>query len=346
MAILGCGNMGKAILDGILATLKQAGPPSLAPKPIHNDHICLSRFIACVSRPESVAALEDRYRPYLDQSATSTLSSVNGRSHSPTVSVWRNENANAVALADVILLACQPSKAASILSDPSIRHHLRDKLLISICVGVSAAKIHSLLSTSNAADHHGVSAIVGTPTEFTEQGCYIVHAMPNTASGLGQSATVLSTGSSSQGGSSTLPLPLELQALVTCIFRCIGTTTFVPAELMNSASVVGASTPAFFATVLDGIVKGGIQRGLSESDALRLAAQAMKGTAEMVLRGMEADGTVVLTPTQIKKSVMTPNGCTERGVEVMAARGVEEAMTEATSQAIDRVFKLGQEAGV
>lgn len=115
---------------------------------------------------------------------------------------------------------------------------------------------------------------------------------------------------------------------------------------MNAASVVGASTPAFFATVLDGIVKGGVQSGLSESDALRLAAQAMKGTAEMVLRGIKADGTVTLTPTQIKESVMTPRGCTECGVKVMAARRVQEATTEATFRAIDRVFELGQEAGV
>ncbi|KAK3171194.1 hypothetical protein OEA41_003278 [Lepraria neglecta] len=345
MAILGCGNMGTAILDGILATLKQVEPSSLARKPIHHDHIGLSQFIACVSRPESVAALEDRYRPYLDPNAASTWSSANGRSHSPTVSVWRNDNGKAVASADVILLACQPSRVASILSDPSIRQHLHDKLLISICVGVSAARIHSLLSATDAADRHGVDTTMGTAT-VTEQGCYIVHAMPNTASGLGQSATVLSTGSSTPGVSPTLSLPPALQAFVTSIFRCIGTTTFVPAELMNAASVVGASTPAFFATALDGVVKGGVQSGLSESDALRLAAQAMKGTAEMVLRGMTADSTVTLTPIQIKESVMTPNGCTERGVKVMAARRVEEAMTEATSQAIDRVFKLGQEAGI
>lgn len=343
MALLGCGNMGKAILDRILATLEPSGLSSRASKSIQHDHIGLSRFIACVSRPESVAALEDRYRPYLDQSATtSTRSSANGHSHSPTVSVWRNDNAKAVASADVILLACQPRQVGSILSDSSIRQHLQGKLLISICVGVSAARIHSLLS-ADAADRHGVDATVGTPKKATEHGCYIVHAMPSTASRLGQSATVLSTGSSTPGVSSP-PLPPTLQALVTSIFRCIGTTTFVPAELMNAASVVGASTPAFFATVLDGIVKGGVRRGLSESDALSLAAQAMKGTAEIVLRGMESGGKEIFTPTQIKESVMTPNGCTERGVKTMAAHGVEEAMTDATSQAIDRVFQLEQDA--
>ena len=344
MAILGCGNMGRAILDGILDTLKQATPSSLASKLTPHDHVGLSRFIACVSRPESAAALKDHYRPYLDQSANPP-SSDNGRFHSPTVSVWRNDNTKAVASADVILLACQPSQAAVILSDPSIRQSLHDKLLISICVGVSAARIHRLLSATDTIDHHGVDADVGTAGAITEHGCYIVHAMPNTASSVGQSATVLSTRSFRQEESTALPLSSELEALVTWIFRCIGTTTFVPAQLMNAASVVGASTPAFFTAVLDGIVKGGVRSGLSESDAVRLAAQAMKGTAEMVLRGMKADGTVTVTPSQIKESVMTPSGCTERGVRVMAARRVEEAMTEATSQAIDRVFELGQEAG-
>lgn len=340
MAILGCGTMGKAILDGILAALKQATPSSTAPNPFPHEEVGLSRLIACVSRPESVAALEDRYRPYLDRGDGSTR--LDACNHSPTVDIWRNNNNKAVALSDVILLACQPSQAAAILSDPSIRPFLQGKLLISICVGVSAASIDRFLSTTDAEDHLGVGANMGTAQAASKHGCYIVHAMPNTACGLGLSATVLSTRSNLP---SALPLPPRFEALVRWIFSCIGTTTFVSPDLMNAASVIGASTPAFFTTVLDGIVEGGVRRGLAESDALCLAAQAMKGTAEMLLRGRKADGTFAVTPTQIRESVMTPNGCTERGISVMAARRVEEAMTEATSQAIDRVFELGLETG-
>ena len=137
-----------------------------------------------------------------------------------------------------------------------------------------------------------------------------------------------------------LSLPKNLQTATEWIFSCIGTTTFVDAQLMDAASVVGASTPAFFATVLDGIIEGGVNHGLSDSDALRLAAQAMKGVAEMVLKGLGPDSTATSTPSHIAESVMTPNGCTERGVKTMAAHGVKEAMTEATSRAIDRVGEL------
>lgn len=346
LTILGCGTMGKAILDGILMTLKQAASSTVGPEPIQRNDMSLSRFILCVSRPESVAALEDRYRSYLDQNSARTSSFADGRLRLPTVSISRNDNVKAVASADVVLLACKPHKAAFILGDPSIRQHLHGKLLISICVGLSAARIQSFLSTTDAADHNDVDNIVGASKEPGKHDCYIVHAMPNTAAALGQSATVLSTGSLRQGVPLTSPLPPDLEALVTRIFCCIGTTTFVPAELMNAASVVGASTPAFFATILDGMVKGGVQAGLSESESLRLAAQAMKGTAEMVLRGTKADDLATSTLAQIKKSVMTPNGCTERGVKVMTACRVEEAMTEATSQAVDRVFELEQETGV
>ena len=317
MAILGCGNMGTAILDGILTSLKQQRHSKLL-----SAHLRPSKFIACVSRPESLTKLERHFGEHL----------------------WQNNTVQAVKHADIILLACQPSQAAGILADPSLRSHLSSKLLLSICVGMSASQIQGILYGEGNKDPDDGASELHKRLEYER--CYIVHAMPNTASCLGESATVLSTTTAPTDSihpfntMATRPLPPTLQALATWIFSSIGTVTNVSPSLMNVASVTGASTPAFFATVLEGIVKGAVDMGLNETDALRLAAQAMKGTAEMVLQGENSKDTTY--PREIRDKVMTPNGCTAEGVNVLQNAGVEDTFAKATKKAIERVFELGR----
>jgi pyrroline-5-carboxylate reductase len=173
--------------------------------------------------------------------------------------------------------------------------------------------------------------------------CYVVHAMPNTASTLGESATALSSITTTDEGAGIKPLPTELEELAAWIFSSIGTVTYVSPALMNVASVTGASTVAFYATALQGVVNGAISMGLSEKDALQLAAQAMKGTAEMALTNVEMMNAQTW-PGEIRDKVMTPNGCTARGISVLDGAKAGEAFAEATKQAVERVFELGREA--
>jgi pyrroline-5-carboxylate reductase len=298
MAIVGCGTMGTAILDGILRTIAIAVPSTpgtLRP----------ARFIACVRRAESAKRLERHYAQFI------------GTSSPVQISVWQNQTAEAVKQANVILLACQPSQAAAILGDPSARGHFSSKLLLNICVGLSVSRIQEMLYGS-------INAKL-PPKERA----YIVHAMPNTASTIRESATVLS---GENGGG----IPAEQEELARWILSSIGTITSVPSPLMNAASVTGASTVAFFATALKGVVDGAIEMGLSEKDAVQLAAQAMKGTAEMVLRGEK--------PQEVRDRVMTPNGCTAKGVSVLEHGEVEKYFVEAMKQAVERVFELGRDS--
>ena len=327
MAILGCGNMGTAILDGILSALKQQ-PRRLLPGQVRP-----SRIIACVNRLESVARLEHRFRKYL---YTNNISN-DDTGPSPVCQFWQNNNAEAVELADVVLLACQPSQAAEILGDPSMRKHLSSKFLLSICVGMSAAQIHGLIYGDGG--HHNSDTTAGG-----DERCYIVHAMPNMASTLGESATVLSA--TGTDNATSRPLPPDLGELADWIFSSIGTVTHVHPSLMNAASVAGASSLAFFATAMEGVVRGATDMGLSESDALHLAAQAMKGTAAMVLKGgeMESTTTPPTTPSKIRDEVMTPNGCTAHGMAVLHRARAENAFAEATRKAVERVFELGTES--
>lgn len=234
-----------------------------------------------------------------------------------SIEVWLKRNAVAADVADVVLLACQPSQAGAILGGAGMVASLANKLLLSICVGLSAPKLQHLIYGSPN----------GTTTAELPDRCHIVHAMPNSASSARQSATILSTGVES--------LPPEMEAVAMWVFQSVGTVTRVPPSKMNAASVAAAATPAFFALALDGAIQGATAEGIDEEDAIRMTAQAMKGTAEMVLEGSH--------PSRIRKMVTTPNGCTARGVEVLEADSVEETFSRAVRQAVLRVVELGRE---
>ena len=290
--------MGVAILGGLLSTLKEGARKGEKQIPEHLP----SRFIACVNRPESVEPLRRR----VSSIATTSLGSVEVRS---------KDNLAAVQASDIVLLACQPSQAAAILSEAGMAASLANKLLLSICVGLSVPKIHQM--------------IYGSTEDTTQSHCHIVHAMPNAASSVCQSATILSTG--------TTPLPPKLDSLTTWVFQSIGTVTRVPASAMNAASVAAASTLAFYVFALEGAAQGAIAEGVDEENAMRMVAQAMKGTAEMVLQGDH--------PAKIREAVTTPNGCTAQGVGVLEAASVQDVYSRAVKQAVERVFELGRHSG-
>jgi pyrroline-5-carboxylate reductase len=107
---------------------------------------------------------------------------------------------------------------------------------------------------------------------------------------------------------------------------------------MNAASMVAGCSVGFFAPTLMGISAGAVAAGLDEKMALRMAAQAMKGTAEMILKAGE-------DPKELMDKVATPGGCTERGLETLLSPDYKGTVTKAyeiaITQAVGRAFELG-----
>jgi len=282
------GNLGYAILKGLLAfqltvPLSSEEPPSSLSAgllPI------ISHFIATVKSVESL------------QQVTLKLASVTKVKESPSVEVWQEQrNLEAIELADIVLLSCQSSEVAGILSVPGVRAALSGKLLLSVCLGISTPKLVELLDLASM-----------------ERACTIVYAMPNTASKIQQSSTTICRYASDPELSPTI------SKLVNNIFSSIGAFTVIPEHLMTAATVTAASSPAFFALALEGVIEGAVAKGMPREKATIMAAQAMKGTAELVLRGED--------PKVVMREVMTPKGCSEKGVHVLQNGGVYELYVE------------------
>lgn len=299
--------MGIAILSGILTSLQEMS----APKPLQTlpssgtstprdepPPRLPSRFIACVRRPESAK----RVKKALWE-------------HSSALKVVQNENVASVMRAEVILLTCKPSKAEELLREPGMARALHGKLLISICAGVTVPQIEKIL--------HG--AVSDLDPEVDGR-CRIVRAMPNTASFIRESMTVIAN--------STPPLPPHTSSLVTWIFKRIGDVVYLPAHAMDASTALCGSAPGFFALVLEAAIDGAVAMGLPREEAQRMAAQSMRGTAGLVLNGEH--------PALLREKVSVPGGCTIGGLLVLEEGGTRGTISRAVREATVVASQLGQ----
>ncbi|KAK8044334.1 Pyrroline-5-carboxylate reductase [Apiospora rasikravindrae] len=311
MAIIGCGSLGSAILHRVLETSSEQQverEPSDSPLP--------TRFLACVRTSESASRLEDQFAAYNTTKPKRKL-----------VEVWRaDRNVEAVRLSTVVILGCQPSQVADVVAEEGMADALRGKLVLNICAGITDAVLWDLLyhpsSSGNGAN--GAAAHERKRDEY-----YFVHAMPNAASLVGQSETIVNPRPAS--------FPERYNVLTDWILGSIGHVTELPRELMAAGTVTAGCAVGFFAPVLQGITAGAEAAGLDEDVALRMAAQAMKGAAEMVLAQNK-------TPQDLIKEVATPGGCTARGLQVLAdkqrAGSVATAFETAMKEALARIIEL------
>ncbi|ETS77676.1 hypothetical protein PFICI_09738 [Pestalotiopsis fici W106-1] len=154
LCILGCGNLGTAILSNLLQSASEEG--STTP---------VKRFIACVRSDRSEKRLAGQF------SASQHL-----------VEISRNDNVKAVANSDVILLGVDPADVKDTLRQPGLSDVLKGKLLISIVAAWTTADIQREIAHGSAG-----SGPVGTPVEDV----HVVRTLPNMAATVSQSITAI-----------------------------------------------------------------------------------------------------------------------------------------------------------
>ncbi len=291
--------MGIAIFSGILASLDELQEkPSVSgtSTPLYETTTSRlpSRFIACVRRPESAKKLKATFAPHLS-----------------SVSIAQNANVPSVQRSDIVLLACKPYMVQEILSEPGMAAALEGKLLISILAGVTEGQIESTLAAAN-----GDKPVA----------CRVVRAMPNTASLIRESMTVI--------GISNPPLDPETLGIVTWIFKRIGEVVYLPPSNMDVCTSLCGSGPAFFALMLEAAIDGAVAMGLPRAEAQRMAAQTMKGAAGLVLNGDH--------PALLRDKVSTPGGCTIGGLLVLEEGRVRGTVARAVREATVVASQLGK----
>jgi len=178
-------------------------------------------------------------------------------------------------------------------------------------------------------EKHLVVSIVGGALLDTLQtllpGCRIVRVMPNTPSMVQVGACGIT------GGASATDEDIQY---VQKLLNAVGISYVVAEPLIDAITGLSGSGPAYIYQVIEALSDGGVLMGLPRATATALAAQTVKGAAEMVLK-------TGLHPGELKDRVASPGGTTIAGIEALENAGLRAALMNAVRAATERSQELG-----
>lgn len=95
---------------------------------------------------------------------------------------------------------------------------------------------------------------------------------------------------------------------VEALLASFGTTIALEEAQLDVASALGGSSPAYVYMFIEALADAGVAEGLKRPQAYQIAAQAVLGSAKLVLESGKHPG-------QLKDEVCSPSGSTIKGVE-------------------------------
>ncbi len=200
------------------------------------------------------------------------------------------DNVAAVKDADVIVLAVGPEDVAEVIAQ--IRSNIaKDSLIISIVTGVTTGELEELFGSSLP----------------------IIRVNPNIAAVVAESATVLCRGKY---------VTEEHMDLSRKLFNTVGIVEELDERHMHASTGLGGCGPAFIFKIIEAMSEGGVKMGMPRDISCRIAAQVLKGAAQLVL-------STGRHPAALKDEVTTPGGCTIDGIAKLQERGIAIALIDA-----------------
>ena len=113
----------------------------------------------------------------------------------------------------------------------------------------------------------------------------------------------------------------ELQLVLT-LLKSFGRAEVVPEYLMDTVTGVSGSSPAYVFLFLEALADAAVAEGMPRKQAYVFAAQAVKGSASMVVESGKHPG-------ELKDMVCSPAGTTIEAVRVLEQSGFRSAVIEA-----------------
>jgi pyrroline-5-carboxylate reductase len=106
-------------------------------------------------------------------------------------------------------------------------------------------------------------------------------------------------------------------------------------KLIDAATAVAGCGPAFVYMFAEALADGGVQCGLSRDASLTLAAETIKGAAEMILKTGKH-------PEQLKDEVCSPAGTTIVGVKTLEDKGLRSAIIAAVDNTVAKSREMSR----
>jgi len=247
IAIIGGGNLGMAIAEGLLKS-GFASP----------DQITITR--------RTLSRLED-----LKQKGVTVT----------------DNNAEAIRTSEVIIVALKPFNVKEVLAGLKDSFDPNKHIIISVVTGIFLKDLAEIFDSSIP----------------------IFRAMPNTAIAIQESVTCLC-----QQGATDNQINYVKE-----LFDQLGITIPIEEKLMDAATVLGACGIAFALRFIRAATQGGIEIGFDAKTASLIAAQTVKGSAELLLK-------LNRHPEEEIDKVTTPKGCTIVGLNEMEHQGFSSSL--------------------
>ena len=169
-----------------------------------------------------------------------------------------------------------------------------------------------------------VTAAAGVPTEYVRErtDATVVRIMPNLAAETGDMAAAVTWD--------------EPDEDVRQLLDDLGEAVEIDEELMDTATALNGSGPAFVFYFTKAMKQAGVEEGLSADDAELLAAQTVKGAAETILHSERS-------VSELIDAVCSPQGTTIEGMTVLRENDVETTIGQALFAASERARELAEE---
>ena len=117
------------------------------------------------------------------------------------------------------------------------------------------------------------------------------------------------------------------------ILRGFGEVEIIPERLIDAVVTVSGSSPAYVFMFIEAMADAAVSGGMPRKQAYQFAAQALLGSAKMVLEtGMH--------PGELKDMVCSPAGSTIEGVRILEQNGFRSAVFEALNGAAEKSKRM------
>ncbi|NIY48334.1 pyrroline-5-carboxylate reductase [Cedecea colo] len=264
IGFIGCGNMGKAILGGLISSgLIQPG-----------------NIWVYTPSPEKVEALRQEYGINPAQSAQQVAQ-----------------------IADIVFGAVKPGVMLKVLGEITSSLN-KETVVISVAAGVTLDSLATALGHDRK----------------------IIRAMPNTPALVNAGMTSVTP--------NALVSPEDIADAV-AIFRSFGQAEVISEAMIHPVVGVSGSSPAYVFMFIEAMADAAVLGGMPRKQAYQFAAQAVMGSAKMVLEtGMH--------PGELKDMVCSPGGTTIEAVKVLEEKGFRAAVMEAMAKCMAKSEHLGK----
>lgn len=141
----------------------------------------------------------------------------------------------------------------------------------------------------------------------------IVRTMPNTPALVGEGITAVCYNQNVTKS--------DLEKVI-AILQSFGKCEVIPEHLMDVVTSVSGSSPAYVFMFIEAMADAAVADGMPRAQAYKFAAQAVFGSAKMVLETGKHPG-------ELKDMVCSPGGTTIEAVRVLEEKGMRSAVFEA-----------------